>query len=50
MGLKETVVQETQKHQIIWHGHVSRMRKERLPKAAVDWISQKGENGEDRNV
>lgn len=38
IGLKKTIPEEAQKRQLIWYGHVRRMGKERLTKAAAEWI------------
>lgn len=38
IGLKENIVQEAGKRQLIWYGHVKRMADHRLPKITLDWV------------
>ncbi|XP_030748906.1 uncharacterized protein LOC115876990 [Sitophilus oryzae] len=33
-----TIIEEIQKKQLIWYGHVNRMGEERLPKNIMKWI------------
>jgi hypothetical protein len=46
IGLEETVINETEKNRLTWHGHVQRMAEGRLPKIALKWMpKQKGARG-----
>lgn len=38
IGLRETIIQEAERRQLIWYGHVRRMADHRLPKVTLDWI------------
>ncbi|XP_023231995.1 uncharacterized protein LOC111631892 [Centruroides sculpturatus] len=41
MGLKETVLEEIKRKQLIWFGDVKRMSDERLPKMSMEYNPQK---------
>lgn len=38
MEVKETIVENVEKKQLIWYGHVRRMGEDRLPRATMEWI------------
>ena len=38
IGLKETIIKESEQNQLTWYGHVQRMAEGRLPKIALKWM------------
>ena len=38
IGLKETIIKETEQNQLTWYGHVQRMAEGRLPKITFKWM------------
>ncbi|CAG9839790.1 unnamed protein product [Diabrotica balteata] len=37
MGVKSTIIDEIQRRQLIWYGHVERMDDDRLPNQILKW-------------
>jgi hypothetical protein len=48
IGLEETIIKEIEQNQLTWYSHVQRMAEGRLPKIALNWMRNKGEQGEGR--
>jgi hypothetical protein len=48
IGLEETIIKEIEQNQLTWYGHVQSMAEGRLPKIALKWMPNKGEQDEDR--
>jgi hypothetical protein len=40
IGLKETIITETEQNQLTWYGHVQRMEEGKLPKIALKWMTK----------
>lgn len=40
MGLKQDILHEIERKQLLWFGHVQRMQSNRLPKKLLDWQPQ----------
>lgn len=48
MKVETTIIDEIQRRQLIWYGHVERMNDERLPKLILNGLPLKENEEEDR--
>ncbi|XP_030753594.1 uncharacterized protein LOC115880517 [Sitophilus oryzae] len=38
MHVQQTIINEIEKRQLVWYGHVQRMREDQIPKKVLKWI------------